>query len=1529
MSVSLYRRCCVALLWGALATGVHGAVSLEDGFACPPLSARPETWWHWMNGNVSREGIVADLDAMAAIGIGGVHIFDAGCSIPAGPLAFGTIEWYDTVRFAVQEAAKRKMSVTLANCSGYSAAGGPWIAASNAMKTVCYTTTDVCGGRMFDGVLPAPEDKFGFYEDIAVVAYPVPLAERSTMEESGGEVSISDSGNRKTVLVNFAEAFSASMLEFRLFCDGGWEKKAKVRLEHEAADGWRTVLEVETFAVDSAQINRNLRSYAFPEVVSPQWRLSFSFPSSANGFYVDGVRLSRGARVQNVANKAFFVRTREKTSPYEASPGQIVKKGSVFDLSSKVDSSGRLRWDVPSGMWRILRVGYAANGKCCHPASKNGVGYESDKLSRSATDLHFDSYIGKLCDILGPRLSGAVEWGFNAVLVDSWEAGSQNWTQGFEKEFAARAGYDIKPWLPVLAGAVVGSVGESERFLSDFRDVLSHMFAENFAGELARKCHERGLKLVVEPYGAFPSSPDLYCRAADIPMCEFWVPPAFGLGDRTVKLVAEMAHCRNPRGIVAAEAFTGKPDESRWQQDPFSLKAVGDQMYAIGVNRVVYHRYAHQPWTDRRYSPGMTMGAWGTHFERTETWWYDAKDWIAYQTRCQYLLQTGEFAGSSETPDVRWLRRRYENGTVGFFVACGNAEMRTVKVELPAVARSVELWDAETGEMSLAGGWHVEDGHTLLDLEFKPSGSVFVMFRPSPTTGAKERIKPMRKGEAAVPGPWRVEFAATYDPPDPIVLDRLCSLSMHETADVRHFSGSATYSTKMAVCRSEGERVVLDLGDVKNLAEVVINGRKFPVLWRPPFMVDVSDAIPLGQTTVELSVRVVNLWVNRLVGDEELPPDVKWQGDALAEIPEWVRRGEASPTGRKAFATWHHWRKGDALPPSGLIGPVRIVVESDSSCRKTECGLRDLYSDTWDAIDGLGRVTERAGIPAPRGKKVGMFYWTWHQGGFANKEPFNNAKFIADNPGIDNELDDPRWGPTMRRHHWDEPLFGYYRTTDKWVLRRHAQLLSAAGVDVVIFDSTNLSFTWLDSLRTLGETWCSMRGDGNPTPQFAYMLNFGENPMQAKSIMELYREIYRPAKFRDLWFLWNGKPLVHARPDVLEKVMRDPSTREEDRNDLKEILGFFTFRPLQPSYTAGPKFDGQWTWLEVYPQHPCGPKAGGGFEMCSAGVAQNHTWKGRDGHRGLAAMNDINVMGRAYVAPDEKDLAPGEKLRFASDRNPRRGEPDRFMWGDNFAQQMRRAREIDPDYLFVTGWNEGIADMFPEWFGTKNAFPDQFSPEFSRDIEPSAGILKDHFYCQLVQEARQFKGARRQRASDENPIYRDAIGDVAPRDSAGYGKNRYVDDSGRNDIVECFVSHDAEKVVFRVECAAPVTQHTDKSWMRLFVSVALAPDDRHPNWNHFHFVVNRVSPPDGRTAVLESCEGGWKWREAARVPMKVEGKSLTLVLPRNVLGLDKGKVNLWFKWSDNSISEKGDVLDFYRRGDAAPDGRFMYRYFER
>ncbi|MBP5320650.1 MAG: hypothetical protein J6334_06650 [Kiritimatiellae bacterium] len=593
---------------------------------------------------------------------------------------------------------------------------------------------------------------------------------------------------------------------------------------------------------------------------------------------------------------------------------------------------------------------------------------------------------------------------------------------------------------------------------------------------------------------------------------------------------------------------------------------------------------------------------------------------------------------------------------------------------------------------------------------------------------------------------------------------------------------------------------------------------------------------------------------------------------------------------------------------------------------------RDLFADTWDAIDGLGRQLGNAEtLPAPRAKQVGIFYWTWHEGGNVTHTPRNNAQLIAADPTLPDRPTDPAWGPLHQPHHWDEPLFGYYRTTDSWVSRRHAQLLAEAGIDTVVFDATNGTLTWMDSAWTLLRTWSAMRRDGIKTPRFAYMLPFWTNPNQAVSLLQLYRDIYKPGKFRELWYYWQGRPLVHANPSVIERVAQNPKTPAADRAELLETLRFFTFRPLQAAYTIGPEAPNQWCWLEAYPQHPYGPKRDGTFEMCGAGVAQNHSWKAVDGHAGLASMNDINVFGRAYMGPDESELRPSERLRFAPDRNPRKDEPNRFVWGDNFAQQMRRARAVDPDYLFITGWNEWIAGFHPIWQGKQGSFPDQYSPPFSRDIEPSAGILKDHFYYQLVQEVRQFRGVRPQRACNEGPVYRDAIRDTLPRNAQGYGGLHYTDTTGRNDLTECAVTHDDRTITFSVTCADPVTPHTDKAWMRLFISLSLEPDDPRPSWNHLHFVVNRLTPPDAQTAILERCEGGWRWRETARVPMAVTGKTLTLTIPREALGLTDRKLDLRFKWADNTPGEggEGEILDLYRHGDTAPDGRFLYRYFER
>ena len=921
----------VCLALAASCCAWTGAASLYDGFVKPSTDFGPQTWWHWMNGNVSKEGIVADLDALAAIGVSGVHIFDAGCDIPAGPLKFNSPEWFETVKFAVEEAQKRRMKVILPNCSGYSVAGGPWIAADNAMKTVSYTVRDVTGPAKLDVALDAPWDPVGFYEDIAVLAYPVPAAELPTMEAAGVKIASRTDDKTCEWTFDFDSPYAASDLSFRML-GRGWTTRCTLSVETADATGaWREVLRREIYAIHDGQAIRNLRDFAFAETAAAKWRVRFAFAGGAKAFPVSDVRLSRAGRVGNISEWAWFARDDIELSPVRARADQVVPLASVRNLTARTDKSGRLRWDVPAGTWRIVRMGYAANGKCCHPASECGVGFECDKLSKRGIGVHFDAYVGRLCDVLGPKLCGKVRYGFTGVLIDSWEAGTQNWTQGFEREFRARKGYDLVPYLPILTGAVVDGAEATERVLKDYRDVISQMFAENFSDEFARKCHERGLEFWTEAYGTFPSTEELYGRSADVDMTEFWVRllKVAPSTERLVPLVARRAHRKNPRGIVASESFTGWPTEARWTQDPFSLKARGDVKYAQGVNRVVYHRYAHQPWTNPTYWPGMTMGQWGIHFERTETWWYEAKDWITYQTRCQYLLQQGAFVDEKGGDGLWWTHRRLDDGTDVFFVATGVEEAKELEVALPCAGRSPELWDAENGARCRPREWRAAGGVTTVRLRFPPAGSAFVVF-PAVATDALPCEKAYREiSRQAVGGPWNVSFEAPYPAPAPIVLDALRSLAEHAEPDVRHFSGKAIYRRAFDFDRAaaaDGARVLLDLGVVKNLATVVVNGREFPVCWRPPFRVDVTDALKSGRN--ELEVRVTNLWVNRLIGDEEKAPDVKWNGPRLAEIPAWVKEGKASPTGRNTFTTWRHWRKGDPLLPSGLLGPVELVVEN-------------------------------------------------------------------------------------------------------------------------------------------------------------------------------------------------------------------------------------------------------------------------------------------------------------------------------------------------------------------------------------------------------------------------------------------------------------------------------------------------------------------------------------------------------------------------------------------------------------------------
>jgi hypothetical protein len=335
--------------------------------------------------------------------------------------------------------------------------------------------------------------------------------------------------------------------------------------------------------------------------------------------------------------------------PSSSGSGEVVSRDDIIDLTAKLGPDGRLVWDVPAGDWALLRFGYTPTGVNNHPAPKEGEGLECDKFSKDALDAHWNGFMEKVLTDLGPLAGKSL----NCSLIDSYEVGGQDWTGNFRGEFEKRRGYDPLKFLPTFTHRVVDNPEVTERFLWDMRRTVADLFAENYYGHFADLCHQHGLLNAVEPYtGPFES---LQCGApADIVMGEFWTGSQ---GHPSVKMAASIAHIYG-KTFVGAESFTANSGAGRWQNDPYALKTLGDLMYCQGLNRYYFHRYAMQPWTNRW--PGMTMGPWGFHFERTETWWQPGKAWIDYISRCEFLLQQGRavadaayFTGESAPVEMR------------------------------------------------------------------------------------------------------------------------------------------------------------------------------------------------------------------------------------------------------------------------------------------------------------------------------------------------------------------------------------------------------------------------------------------------------------------------------------------------------------------------------------------------------------------------------------------------------------------------------------------------------------------------------------------------------------------------------------------------------------------------------------------------------------------------------------------------------------------------------------------------------------
>lgn len=969
---------------------------LKEAFVLPPDSMRPGVYWYFMDGNVSREAMTADLESMKEAGLGYVLFLEVNVGVPRGKVDFLSEEWQDLYVHAVRECERLGIRLILGSGPGWAGSGGPWVKSEQSMMHLVSSSIEVTGPGVIKPALPVPAPRSPFfgegsvpahlkvirndwYEDVAVLAYPTPDARQ--------EISRLD------------------------------EKVLVYRAPYTSQPGASQFLP-----------SQNL----YPEI-----------------------------------------------------PGSAVKQGDIINLTGKLSPDGILDWEVPAGRWTIVRFGTRNNGAITRPAPGPGLGFECDKLDTVAFNAHFDAFVGKLLSRVGDR-QPAEKGGWTMIHIDSWEMGSQNWTGRFREEFQKRRGYDLMAYLPVYAGQTVGSLELSERFLWDVRQTAQELVLENHAQQFKKLGRRNGFRLSVEPYDMNPTSDLDLGSVADVPMCEFW---SDGYGFNSSFSCVEASAIAHIQGkpVVAAESFTADSPEA-WEKYPGNMKDQSDWAFCAGINRFVYHTFAHKPYGDH-LRPGMTMGPYGVHWDRGQTWWPMVQDYHQYVTRCSFLLSQGRsvadilyltpegapqvfrapksaFEGTEVLPDKRGYSfdgcspallqdATVKDGRIVFpggasykllvlpqtetmtpellakiaslvkegaavvgnppskspslvnYPECdrqvqelvsalwGNKQIRPMNVSgetyqtqagqmvtelyppydstavilagmgvtpdfssagaIRYIHRSLpdreiyfisnrtdqpvedvclfrdgslnaELWDAVTGEIRPLHELTQTEKGVSLKVKLDASQSFFVVFYRQ-DGGVKEAKAdfPILETVQVLDGPWKLKFDTLMGGPEEVVFEKLDDWSKRPEEGIRYYSGIAGYSKTFDLDFEPKSELYLDLGEVRNMARVRLNGRDLGVVWTAPWQVRITDAVK-GKGNM-LEIEVANLWANRLIGDEALPDD----GVKDGKWPDWLLNGTPRPSKRYTFTTHRFYKKDDPLQPSGLLGPVRILKQNSES----------------------------------------------------------------------------------------------------------------------------------------------------------------------------------------------------------------------------------------------------------------------------------------------------------------------------------------------------------------------------------------------------------------------------------------------------------------------------------------------------------------------------------------------------------------------------------------------------------------------
>ncbi|TCD08286.1 glycosyl hydrolase [Pedobacter frigidisoli] len=968
---------------------------MKSEFLTPNDLYKPGVYWYFMDGNMSAETMTKDLESMKKSGIGNLIFLEVNVGIPRGKVDFLSEQWLQLFAHAEQEARRLGIEVTLGIGPGWTGSGGPWVKGKQSMKHLVSSEVIVSSLDKKKILLPIPKPKapfFGeggfipefrkewleYYEDVAILAFPLPKSEEKI-------------NNIDEVALYQRAPYS------------------------------------------SGTVTANLQA-----------------PSKLN----------------------------------DKSISAITKK-SIIDLTGKLNTDGYLNWNPPAGKWKIMRFGSRNNGAITRPAPLPGIGFESDKFDTTALNNHLDAYLGKILNKINPIEKNQIG-GLKRLHMDSWEMGAQNWTGTFRQEFTKRRGYDPLRYYPVYSGNIVGSVSESERFLWDLRQTSQELVLEKHAQHVKAYAKKHNLTLSIEPYDMNPTSDLELGSVADVPMAEFW---SKGFGFNSTYSVIEatsIAHVMG-RTLVPAEAFTAQDNEG-WKQYPGSMKNQGDWAFAAGINRFVYHTFQNQFLPDT-LKPGATMGPYGVHWDRSQTWWPMVDSYHNYVTRCQYLLQQGRTvadllyltpegsphvfvppssailgdtigdrkgynfdgiapqqllaatAGQKKirfpsgasyeilvlpiyetmTPELLekignlirqgatvignpplrspsltnypqcdekikelvkkiWgnfsvpatlTHRRYGLGTVIwgkpilnaqdklypnynlttnilrtrglqedfssdskirythrtsnewdiYFISNTTPDRITANAKFRSVKGIPELWNPIDGKTKSIRNYKLANNISNILINLDAYESAFIVFSKDNRVDTSQKTVSRDFAMQPLDGRWVVNFDEKWGGPNQVKMDTLSDWSKITIDGIKYYSGIATYHQKFVFNHNHSVRVMIDLGEVRNMAKVRLNGKLIGTLWTAPWQLDLSEFIKKGQNEIE--IEVANLWPNRLIGDEQKPYD-GITGDAW---PEWLLNNQPRKSGRYTFTTSKQYNRDSPLLPSGLLGPVKIVYQ--------------------------------------------------------------------------------------------------------------------------------------------------------------------------------------------------------------------------------------------------------------------------------------------------------------------------------------------------------------------------------------------------------------------------------------------------------------------------------------------------------------------------------------------------------------------------------------------------------------------------